>query len=288
MTTENPLLNCRILVVDDDPGFCLNLELRLKERGCQVVCANDAETTIRCVGDLEIPMDIAMVDMWLPESPKAKPDRVMRGEELAIQIRKISPKTKIIGISAGMQRPPDTPLANLFAHFFYKNDIAPASSNDILYETLEGILSAARAPRVFIVHGHDTHLVLELKDFLRQALGFSSVVVLHDLPNSGRTIIEKFEQEARRVDVVFVLLTGDDVVVSASGNEERRARQNVIFELGFFYAKLQRAPGRVIVLKKNSVAEPSDVSGIVWIDVSNGVPAASEKIRKELAVLGYQ
>jgi CheY-like chemotaxis protein len=287
MTLHDPLHNCTVLIVDDDPGFCLNLELRLKERNCQVICANDAGSAIRCVTEAATPADIAFVDMWLPESPNAKPDRIMRGEELAYQIRRISPRTKIIGMSTGMQRPPDTPVPNLFAHFFYKSDIAPASSDDILYETLEGILSAARAPRAFIVHGHDTRTLIELKEFLRGSLGFSNIIVLHELPNSGRTVIEKFEQETRRVDVVFVLLTGDDAVVLVDGREERRARQNVIFELGFFYAKLQRTPGRVIVLRKNPVAEPSDVSGIVWIDISKGIEAAADEIRKELGVIGY-
>jgi predicted nucleotide-binding protein len=42
-----------------------------------------------------------------------------------------------------------------------------------------------------------------------------------------------------------------------------RARQNVIFELGYFFAKLERK--NVCVLYKQGVEILSDISGIVYI-----------------------
>jgi len=47
----------------------------------------------------------------------------------------------------------------------------------------------------------------------------------------------------------------------ASNDEHRRARQNVIFELGFFYGLLGRYEGRVIALRKGDVEIPSDIHG---------------------------
>lgn len=43
-----------------------------------------------------------------------------------------------------------------------------------------------------------------------------------------------------------------EIVQKGSGTNEqkRRSRQNVIFELGFFYAGLERRSGRVILLHK--------------------------------------
>jgi predicted nucleotide-binding protein len=44
---------------------------------------------------------------------------------------------------------------------------------------------------VFIVHGHDGPAKVELARFIERA-GLNAVI-LHEQPNAGRTIIEKFE-----------------------------------------------------------------------------------------------
>ena len=60
---------------------------------------------------------------------------------------------------------------------------------------------------VFVVHGHDDGAREGVARFLEKA-GLN-VVILHEKPNSGATIIEKLE---RYSDVAFavILLTGDD------------------------------------------------------------------------------
>jgi predicted nucleotide-binding protein len=117
-------------------------------------------------------------------------------------------------------------------------------------------------------------------------LKWQEPIVLREQPSGGKTLIEKFESYARKVDCVFVLLTPDDQIVSAEINEQkRRSRQNVIFEAGFFYGTLDRSSGKILLLHKGPVELPSDVSGIVWIDISNGIQAAGEEIRKEVASL---
>ena len=85
--------------------------------------------------------------------------------------------------------------------------------------------------RVFIVHGHDRPVAIELKQFLQKAFGIEHVVILWDLPWRGRTVIEKFEDAARDADVVFVILTPDDLAVSSDG-VGRQPRPNVLLELG--------------------------------------------------------
>ena len=64
--------------------------------------------------------------------------------------------------------------------------------------------------------------------------------------------------------------------------EKRRARQNVILELGFFLGILGRETGRVILLHAGPLELPSDLSGVTYIDVSKGIESAGEKIRREL------
>jgi predicted nucleotide-binding protein len=115
--------------------------------------------------------------------------------------------------------------------------------------------------RVFIVHGHDDGAKETVARFLSKL--DLEPVVLHEQPNRGRTIIEKFEDHS---DVAFavVLFTPDDVGYPAgnSGEAKARARQNVVLELGFFMAALRRE--RVCVLYKSGVELPSDYAGVLY------------------------
>ena len=85
---------------------------------------------------------------------------------------------------------------------------------------------------------------------------------------------------------MFVLLTPDDVhnvPLAKSSTQLRRSRQNVIFELGFFFAQMGRQSGRIIVLYKGPNDLPSDIQGIVWIPIDQGIEGAGEEIRREVA-----
>lgn len=108
--------------------------------------------------------------------------------------------------------------------------------------------------RVFLVHGHDNELKESTARFLERI--DLEPVILHEQTNKGRTIIEKFEEYS---DVAFavVQLTPDDF--------GKRARQNVIFEMGYFIGKLGRQ--NVVGLIKGNVEIPSDYSGVMYINV---------------------
>lgn len=95
--------------------------------------------------------------------------------------------------------------------------------------------------RIFVVHGHNEAARETVARFLER-VGFEPVI-LHEQPNKGRTIIEKFESYAD-VGFAVVLLTADDVGGRDSvegASLKARARQNVILELGYFLGKLGRA-----------------------------------------------
>lgn len=143
---------------------------------------------------------------------------------------------------------------------------------------------AKKEIRTFIVHGHAEKLKWELKNYLWSTLGLPEPIILHEQPNLGRTIMEKFETYAGKVSLVFVLLTPDDVGSSADSPNElkHRARQNVIFEMGYFLGMLKRLNGKVIFLHQGPLELPSDLSGIIYIDISEGIKAAGEDIRREL------
>jgi len=117
---------------------------------------------------------------------------------------------------------------------------------------------------VFIVHGHNHAALAEVKHLLGQlAVGHS---VLVDGPSAGNTIIENIEASGGRSSYATVLLTADDVGRSKTAKEEHdRARQNVIFEFGYFCGKLGRQ--RVAVLYEPGVEIPSDLQGFVYIEL---------------------
>jgi predicted nucleotide-binding protein len=148
--------------------------------------------------------------------------------------------------------------------------------------------SYGREIRTFIVHGHDLQSLFELKDYLQNTLKLGEPVVLRQMPGLGKTLIEKFEREAEAVELVFVLLTPDDKAAALADpdNEKRRARQNVILELGFFLGKLGRRSGRVLLLHKGPIEIPSDIIGVEYIDITNGIESAGETVRRELRALG--
>ncbi len=144
-----------------------------------------------------------------------------------------------------------------------------------------------REVNVFIVHGHDEVALLNLKNYIQNTLKLGEPTILREQAGLGRTIIEKFEHHAQGIEVVFVLLTPDDNATSPndSNDEKRRARQNVIFEMGFFLGVLKRESGRILLLHKGPLEIPSDISGVEYIDISNGIESAGEKIRRELRAL---
>ena len=136
--------------------------------------------------------------------------------------------------------------------------------------------------KVFIVHGRDNEAKEQIARFLEKIE--LQAIILHEKPSGGRTIIEKLEYYTD-VDFAVVILTPDDVgaLTDDKGNLEPRARQNVIFELGYMMAKLGR--NNVCALLKDNVEKPTDYDGVVYIQLDNN-GAWKQEIVKELKVAG--
>jgi Predicted nucleotide-binding protein containing TIR-like domain len=148
----------------------------------------------------------------------------------------------------------------------------------------ESYASQGQSRKVFLVHGHAEEPKQAVAAFLR-SLGLE-VVILHEQANRGLTIIEKFEKHS---DVRFtvVLLTPDDVGASVLHPEKtrRRARQNVILELGYFLARLGR--NNVCCLYVEGVESPSDYDGVLYVPYDEG-GAWQSKLITELSAAGIE
>ena len=131
---------------------------------------------------------------------------------------------------------------------------------------------------IFVVHGHDELNLYRLKELLRERYRLETVVLMRKA-GKGRTLIEKFEDEAQRAAYAFVLLTPDDII-KKDGIEYGQARPNVIFELGWFYGRLGR--NRVCILFKKGTKIHSDLDGISRIEFSDTVTEKIDEIEREL------
>ena len=144
--------------------------------------------------------------------------------------------------------------------------------------------------KIFIVHGHDELLKNQLENFIKEIK--LKPIVLHKEADEGLTVIEKFEKHSD-VGFAFILLTPDDLgypiqeekKLEKNRKKESRARQNVIFEFGYFIGKLGR--NRVCCLYKEGVQLPTDISGIIYKKIEKDVPEKGILIIKDLQAAGY-
>lgn len=137
--------------------------------------------------------------------------------------------------------------------------------------------------KVFIVHGHNTNVRDQVKEFIYE-IGYEPVI-LQNVPNQGRTIIEKLENETD-VAYAIILYTGCD---RGSINDEKaelkpRARQNVVFEHGYLFAKLGRK--NVCALYQKGVEYPSDLSGVLYEPYLENNKSWKVNIAKEMKKAG--
>lgn len=131
---------------------------------------------------------------------------------------------------------------------------------------------------VFVVHGHDETLKYKVARFIERVLDPTrvQVVLLDEQANAGQTLFEKFETYADSASYAVILLTPDDEGGPVSGGTpQKRARQNVVFELGYFCGRIRR--NRVAAINYG-VEIPSDFNGVVYI----GPDQWMEALRREL------
>lgn len=137
--------------------------------------------------------------------------------------------------------------------------------------------------QIFLVHGHDNEAKQTMARFLEKS-GFE-VIILHEQPDEGLTIIEKIEAYSN-VGFAVVLYTECDLGRDKNDtveNEKYRARQNVVFEHGFLIGKLGRS--NVCAIVKGDVQTPGDISGVIYTSMDAG-EAWKVKLMKNLKASG--
>lgn len=277
-----------ILWVDDDNFLVDYLFSELCDVGIDLITATKVDDAIILLEKSYPNVHLIVLDVMMPMGKLLGANDSLHGASrtgitLGRMIKDKYPELPILGCSFDKDPKVKRWFVKYGNGYIDKGSIKSDEVIELIQELIYGA-NFEKNPKCFIVHGHDHVVLLELKDYLQNTLHFEKPIVLRDEPSLGRTIIEKFEQETADIDLVFVILTPDDKgSVAQDPNEiKRRARQNVIFELGYFCGKLQRKSGRVIFLHKGGLELPSDISGLVYIDISHGIAHAGEDLRREL------
>ena len=94
----------------------------------------------------------------------------------------------------------------------------------------------------------------------------------------GRSIHEQLEEVSDKVSVAVLLLTKDDLLETDSDDPTYIPRDNVLYELGYFSAKLGME--QTIFIVEEGVKVPSDLGGILMISLEK--PEETEKIEATL------
>lgn len=146
--------------------------------------------------------------------------------------------------------------------------------------------------KVFIVHGWNHGVRDKIERYLNKELNLETVIMM-DGPHGGRTLPEKFEQEAAGAGYAVFLATGDEYLVEvdpatgaakAGAQPFKRARPNVFIEIGYFWHALGR--GRVALLVEEDVERPTDLQGVAYIPITPDLGETKRLLRKELAAAG--
>lgn len=150
---------------------------------------------------------------------------------------------------------------------------------------------ARECRNVFVVHGRDDGTRIEVQNLLT-SLRIPSVSLAREL-NEGRFILTKFEHFARQCQYAIILCTPDDSGALNPGPRKQpdpaslrpRARQNVVLELGYFFATLT-AKNLFVLHPVGDFEAPSDYHGLLN-DTLDAAGLWRRRLVRELQAAGF-
>lgn len=168
----------------------------------------------------------------------------------------------------------------------------PEGALEDVVSSLKGRASAPRSgakTKVFVVYGRDTTARDQLERMLRR-WDLDPVILDQEASGGATTLIEKLEKYRKDVEYAVVLATPDDEGHLRGFPEQikKRARQNVVLELGMMLGHLPRE--RIAVIQKDLPEDewepPSDIKGIVYLSYKEKVDDVRVDLYKELLAVG--
>lgn len=120
----------------------------------------------------------------------------------------------------------------------------------------------SRESRVFISHGRASDWRV-VQQYVERDLGIKTLELAQEA-NLGRTILQKLEEESSKCSYAVIVMTGDD----ADSDGNRRARENVMHEIGYFQGKFGLSA--VCLLHEEGTSIPTNIQGLVYIPFPKG------------------
>jgi len=270
------------LVIEDDGFTAQEYGTALALRGFNVLYAFSVEEALKTLEQYDDRVSLVVVDIRMPTGDYFSEFETVGGRKtgvfLAQEILDSSAARRVVALTNST----DSLDISWFearenCYFCQKRNFSPELFANYVRSTVMKDVSDLKC---FIIHGHDKAAALELKNYLQNRIGLPEPIILSERRSKNMTVIEKLEHYLKDADYVFAIFTPDDFVVKPI--KAKRARQNVVFEFGYVLGLLGRTTGRVFFLHKGDVELPSDLHGVIYIDIAQGVDAAGEDIRREL------
>lgn len=269
----------KVLWVDDDRFALLSMSFWLTDRGYEVIPARSPAEALRALKREGGQIGCAVIDLYLPgaSSPIEPP-----GLKLARSLKKLRPEILLVCLSNVVSTEAVEWFRTHGAGYFHKHELA--SSRRLFLRAIDKAMTGRPPPPgTLLVHRGAEPLRIELEEYLVGELGWTEVRVLKEIPTSGRTIAQKFGDEAREAELVFVLLTPEDkTFASADARDLLESRTDIDFELGYFLGSSRRRGCKVIVLAAAGATMPIAAAGAVVIELAAGLGAERERLRREL------
>lgn len=162
----------------------------------------------------------------------------------------------------------------IFATYLEELEVESNESNKVYTGEIKQDYS-----KIFVVHGHDG----EIRESVARLLEKQNIIpiILNEQANQGNTIIEKFEKYSDVTCAICLFTSDDQGKANSETDYKNRARQNVVFEAGYFIGKLGRE--NVILIADENVEIPSDMSGMVYSNRNEW----RFSVLKELKAMGF-
>jgi len=138
----------------------------------------------------------------------------------------------------------------------------------------KGSSKKSNTKNILIIHGRNDNIKDKVANFISR-LGIEPII-LNEQINRGQTLLEKLE-EYSDISVAIIIFTNEDMGNSNDESEyEKRAKQNFIFEAGYFLGNLGEK--NMIVVAEQSVMLPSVLEGYDYYKMDS-----EDKWKEEIA-----
>lgn len=138
------------------------------------------------------------------------------------------------------------------------------------------IMSPPLGKKIFIGHGGESKLWMELKDFISERLHLP-YDEFNRTSSVGKSTKERLEEMLNESCFAFLIMTAED----EHADQTVHARENVIHEIGLFQGRLGFS--KAIVLLEDDCSEFSNIHGITQLRFpKENIQATYEELRKVL------